>query len=631
MTSFKVALPPRSRSRCRSSSGSSGGSSRPAFEETARSVVAMLVVAATFLFVAGASFAYWVVLPSAIAFLLDFDSELYRHPDPRAATTTRSWRRASVGMGTRLRAAHHHPRPRSPRDHLTPRSCGATAASASCSASSSRVLLPGVDPVTTPSRRSRCSCSSRRRSGSRPSSRSAGPRQIAARREASRRAPSTSVSPASTRPTGSLPVEGEPVRDGGVAVAAAGSSRSARRTTSRASGAASTRRDRPRLRQRALPPRVRGLRGLRRRAAVRRPGSRSTSSGRPARLDGDAVAIARLGAAECLRSGSTTVADASFTGAAAPACDELGPARARLPRGLRRRPGRRARRASRSRASAIAASLSDRVRLGVSPHAPYSVTRGRLRGAAPGSGFPSRRTSPRARPSRSGSSTAPGLMAEARAARRAGRRDRRSASSPARACSARPSSRRTASTWSRGDRAPRRARRGGRPLPALERACSAAAPRPLRRAARCRRPRRPGHRQPRVDAVVRPVRGDADRGLTARVRERRADALTRERRRCELATLGSARALGLDDRDGLARAGKRADLTVVSLAGSPFLPWEEPTTAVVFGGSPERVLLTLVDGEVRYEEGGFEWHDLRRSASAARGRLLSEAPPAPKT
>ncbi|MBI4172704.1 MAG: amidohydrolase family protein, partial [Actinobacteria bacterium] len=35
-------------------------------------------------------------------------------------------------------------------------------------------------------------------------------------------------------------------------------------------------------------------------------------------------AIARLGAAECLRSGITTVADSSFSGAAAPACAELG-------------------------------------------------------------------------------------------------------------------------------------------------------------------------------------------------------------------------------------------------------------------------------------------------------------------
>ena len=41
-------------------------------------------------------------------------------------------------------------------------------------------------------------------------------------------------------------------------------------------------------------------------------------------LDGDAVAIARLGAAECLRSGIATIGDASFTGAAAQACAELG-------------------------------------------------------------------------------------------------------------------------------------------------------------------------------------------------------------------------------------------------------------------------------------------------------------------
>ena len=116
----------------------------------------------------------------------------------------------------------------------------------------------------------------------------------------------------------------------------------------------------------------------------------------------------------------------------------------------------------------------------------------------------------------------------------------------------------------------------------------------------------------------------------ARAREERPDALSAISA-LELATLGSARALGLEEETGSLAAGKRADLTVVSLAGSPFLPWEEPTTAVVFGGSPDRVRLTLVAGEVRYEEGGFEWHELRRSASAARARLLSEVPPKPKT
>jgi sec-independent protein translocase protein TatC len=49
----------------------------PAFEETSQKVVARLVGAATALFAAGMAFAYWVVLPAAIPFLLNFDSDLY--------------------------------------------------------------------------------------------------------------------------------------------------------------------------------------------------------------------------------------------------------------------------------------------------------------------------------------------------------------------------------------------------------------------------------------------------------------------------------------------------------------------------------------------------------------------------
>ena len=78
---------------------------------------------------------------------------------------------------------------------------------------------------------------------------------------------------------------------------------------------------------------------------------------------------------------------------------------------------------------------------------------------------------------------------------------------------------------------------------------------PLARAARRGRPRRARDRQPRLDAVLRPVRGAAggDRARRARASER-PDALDAPRRRCELATLGCARALGLDDEVGLARA-----------------------------------------------------------------------------
>ena len=86
--------------------------------------------------------------------------------------------------------------------------------------------------------------------------------------------------------------------------------------------------------------------------------------------------------------------------------------------------------------------------------------------------------------------------------------------------------------------------------------------------------------------------------LAARGREERPDALAGSEA-LELATLGAARAVRLENEIGSLSPGKRADLTVVSLAGSPYLPWEDPAAAVVFGGSPDRVLLTLVDGEER--------------------------------
>jgi len=107
----------------------------------------------------------------------------------------------------------------------------------------------------------------------------------------------------------------------------------------------------------------------------------------------------------------------------------------------------------------------------------------------------------------------------------------------------------------------------------------------------------------------------------ARARERRAEALTAAET-LELGTLGGARALGMADQVGSLVPGKRADLTVVSLAGSPFTPVEDPAAAVVFGGSPERVTATLVDGETRFEKGTFEWHEVRSTSASARGRML---------
>ena len=111
----------------------------------------------------------------------------------------------------------------------------------------------------------------------------------------------------------------------------------------------------------------------------------------------------------------------------------------------------------------------------------------------------------------------------------------------------------------------------------------------------------------------------------ARARSERADALS-PTATLELATIGGARALGLAEEIGSLVPGKRADLAVIGLAGSAYLPWEDPAAAVVFGGSPQRILATLVDGETRYEKGGDRWHELIDAAARARSRLLGREP-----
>jgi 5-methylthioadenosine/S-adenosylhomocysteine deaminase len=113
----------------------------------------------------------------------------------------------------------------------------------------------------------------------------------------------------------------------------------------------------------------------------------------------------------------------------------------------------------------------------------------------------------------------------------------------------------------------------------------------------------------------------------ARARDRRADVLGAADA-LALATLGSARALRLDAEVGTLTPGKRADLAIVSLAGSPYHPVEDPAAAVVFGGSPDRVLETIVDGQTRYRKAvETQWREVRSTASAARARMLGSPPP----
>jgi len=107
----------------------------------------------------------------------------------------------------------------------------------------------------------------------------------------------------------------------------------------------------------------------------------------------------------------------------------------------------------------------------------------------------------------------------------------------------------------------------------------------------------------------------------ARARARRPDALTAADA-LELATLGGARVLGIADQVGSLVPGKQADLAIISLAGSPFDPVEDPVIAAVLGGSPDRVTATLVAGELRYAKGTSRWPDSTRAARSARSKML---------
>lgn len=69
------------------------------------------------------------------------------------------------------------------------------------------------------------------------------------------------------------------------------------------------------------------------------------------------------------------------------------------------------------------------------------------------------------------------------------------------------------------------------------------------------------------------------------------------------ATLGGARALGIDDRTGALVEGFEADLTVVDLSGAHQQPVHDVAAALVFASSARDVLLTVVAGQEVYRQG----------------------------
>jgi cytosine/adenosine deaminase-related metal-dependent hydrolase len=334
-------------------------------------------------------------------------------------------------------------------------------------------------------------------------------------------------------------------------------------------------------------------------------------------------ASARLGAAECLRSGITTVGDCSFSGAAAAACAELG-LRAIVylevfGADASALDGRFAEHRER-----IAGHLSDRVRLGVSPHAPYTCSP-ELYAACLELGLPVathlNESADELRWLRDGSGpwesfgdllVPPLGESGIRALAREGL-----LSSQLVAAHCVKVDAEEIALLAEHDVAVVHCPRSNAVL-----GCGIAPLAALRQAGlRVGLGTDSPASAPSFDMF------DELRSamLSARAREERPDALTAADA-LELATLGGARALGLDDEIGSIVPGKVADLAVLSLVDSPFLPWEDPVTACVLGGAPEGIVATLVSGETRYER-GKAWPELTDAARNARGRLLSPAAP----
>ena len=416
-----------------------------------------------------------------------------------------------------------------------------------------------------------------------------------------------------------LPVDGPPIEHGRVRVRAR---RDRRRLARPRRPPLRGRRDLPGHRQRPLAPRVLALRGF-------GDGQPFGPWIAPARGAEDACSTTRRcwrshgrASLDSLRSGITTTADYSFSGAAATAAGELGLRAIVYIEVFARRARRRLRSGSlpsaqSSKRAASCGSASRRMRrtparvdgLPVVPrardpgrHPPgrvgerERVARARHR-PAPGdraAAGPADRPA-RRRDARAGARSRPAVRALRRARRHRDRAARRRATSRSRTARARTPCSAAASRRSRPCGPRGSASGSGRTrLPPR---------RPSTRSRRCGRPSTPpGHARSGPEALL------------------AADALSPRDDRCGPRT-ANRRPGGYPD----ARKARRPDGAVA--AGSPYHPVEDPAAAVVFGGSPERVLETIVDGKTRYThtEREEQWREVRNTASAARHRML--APP----
>jgi cytosine/adenosine deaminase-related metal-dependent hydrolase len=98
------------------------------------------------------------------------------------------------------------------------------------------------------------------------------------------------------------------------------------------------------------------------------------------------------------------------------------------------------------------------------------------------------------------------------------------------------------------------------------------------------------------------------------------------RRLLEIATIGTARVLGLDDRIGSLTPGKRADIVLIRKGPFGDSVIDDACAHVLLQTSPRDIDTVLVDGEVRMRAGVLAGFDAERAAAmirSSRQRILS--------
>jgi cytosine/adenosine deaminase-related metal-dependent hydrolase len=92
----------------------------------------------------------------------------------------------------------------------------------------------------------------------------------------------------------------------------------------------------------------------------------------------------------------------------------------------------------------------------------------------------------------------------------------------------------------------------------------------------------------------------------------------------QMMTLDGARALGLDQQIGSLEVGKQADLTVIRLSKTHNQPLHDVATAILFSAASHDVMWTMVAGRVLFRNNGIESFDeqaCQKQVKAARKRM----------